>query len=124
MDNTNNTNRIYDPRDIPPKKDNFEMPIDIAMVSIIEKISDKMTDLKMRLKELESVEEENKRLSEELLNVSDNAKNAILALNFLAKHILKDQMRLNWYINEMDLKSDIQGERLLALFKVNESPPF
>lgn len=119
-----NTDRIFDPRDCPQQKEKFEMTKDIAMVSIIEKISDKMADLKIRLKELEGVEEENKKLSEELLNTSANAENAVKALSFLAKHILKDQMRLAWYINEFDLKSDIQGERLLALFKANESPPF
>jgi hypothetical protein len=123
MPNTNNTDRIYDPRDIPPKE-KWDLPIDMAMVSIIEKISDKMTDLKIRLKELEGVEEENKNLSQELINTSENAQNAVKALNFLAKHILKDPTRLSWYINEMDLKSDVQGERLLALFKANESPPF
>jgi hypothetical protein len=123
MPNTNNTDRIYDPRDIPPKE-KWDLPIDMAMVSIIEKISDKMTDLKIRLKELEGVEEENKNLSQELINTSENAQNAVKALNFLAKHILKDPTRLSWYINEMDLKSDVQGERLIALFKANESPPF
>lgn len=123
LNNVDMLHRIFDPRDVPPNSNwHVEMPVDVAMASVIEKISDKMSDLKMRLKELEKVEEENDSLKKEVETLRSQNIKFMDIYKFLAKNIERDNLSMSWVISDFSIKANKEyGDLILKTLRDNDS---
>lgn len=109
--NKNNTGDPYD------KPTPFVMAEDAIMVSVIDQISDKMADLKIRIRDLEKIEQEHEKLKEKYEGLIKSTEWTSNFITFLGLVVEKDPLSLCYKIREQALKTDKSGDLVKKYFE-------